>query len=252
MTRIIFGTLTFSHKRFSSERAWGLMRSSGTEDVDYEYGALNKFGANISSIFGSNGKLTCKEADSSGYPAPHVIIILDRPVLVKRHNDRDGTVSWRLADDHILRRVGKDDLSRKMSRKDVESAILENPIWTYGMMDLKGVVKEDRFGKFTNGFTYLFKYLIKTVSIDRFPELGELDTIKESSNRSLRTMMYTHLGNKCFRTRDIVFGKAFKERIGLLDEEQDSDEESVWERVRTVPAWEADLIQNALFSKYQT
>ena len=61
------------------------------EELNFEYGALNNFGANIISVFSLNGKLTCKEADSSGYPAPHVIIILDRP-LVKRHNDRGGTV----------------------------------------------------------------------------------------------------------------------------------------------------------------
>lgn len=98
---------------------------------------LNKFGANISSIFGPNGKLTCKEADSSGYPAPHVIIILDRPVLVKRHNDKDGTISWRLTNDHVLRRVGKDERSRRRSRDDVEVATQENPIWTHGLMDIK-------------------------------------------------------------------------------------------------------------------
>lgn len=241
-TRMLLVTLTFSPTRYTTEQAWAMLRSTPLEDVDFECGALNRFGANISSIFGSNGKLTCKEANSKGYPAPHVIIVLDRPVLVKRHNDKDGTISWRLANDRVLRRVGKDDESRRRSREDVEAAIRENPIWTHGTMDIKGVIKNEKFGKFSNGFTYVFKYLIKTVSINRYPELSDADTIEDLDNKSTRTMLYTHLGNKCFRTRDIVFGKAFKDRVGLL-RRTPSDEEPIWERIRTIPAWLADIIQ---------
>lgn len=248
-TKILLVTLTFSHQRYTAEEAWALLRSTPLEDIDFECGALNKFGANISSIFGSNGKLTCKEADSKGYPAPHVIIVLDRPVIVKKHNDKDGTVSWRLANDHILRRVGKDEISRRMSREDVERATRNNPIWTHGLMDIKGIIKQDRFGKFSNGFTYVFKYLIKTVSFDRYPELKDLARISDSGNKSLRTMMYTHLGNKCFRTRDIVFGKAFKDRIGLSSNTEPKSEIQ-WERVKTIPAWLADKIQEIKSRNY--
>lgn len=247
MTRILLITATFSRKKYTAEQAWALTRSSGIEDAQIEVGALNRLGANISSIFGTNGKLTCKEADSSGYPAPHIIVILDRPVLVKRHNDRDGTVSWRLADRHVLKRVGKDRNSRKRSWDDIEAAISDNPIWSHGLMDIKGIVKGDGFGRFSNGFTYVFKYLIKMVSIAKCPELENLGTIKESQDKSLRTMMYTHLGNKCFRTRDIVFGKAFKDRIGLLRREE-SDRDSAWDRIKTIPAWVADMIADRTMS----
>jgi len=144
-----------------------------------------------------------------------------------------------LTDDRILRRVGKDVESRRKSRRNVEVAIEENPIWSHGTMDVKGIVKQDRFGKFSNGFTYLFKYLIKTISIERFPELADLNKTRESDNKSHR---YTHLGNKCFRTRGIVFSKAFKERIGLL-KEKEPEIESEWERVKIIPKWEADWIE---------
>lgn len=49
-------------------------------------------------------------------------------------------------------------------------------------------------------------------------------------------MLYTHLANKCFRTRDISFGKRFKERIGLLPLEKDP-ENSPWRRLRTIPGF---------------
>ena len=240
LTRIIMATLTFSHQRYTAEEAWGLLRSSPIEDLISEYGALNKFGANISSIFGKNGKLTCKEADSSGYPAPHIIIVLNKPVLVKKHNNKDGTTSWRLANDHVLKRVGKDKESRRMSRNDVESAILNNPIWTHGVMDIKGIVKNEKFGKFSNGFTYIFKYLIKTISLERYPEIADLSRISDSDNKSLRTMLYTHLGNKCFRTRDIVFGKAFKRQVGMLPTAE-RENGTEWVRLRTIPKWVADI-----------
>jgi len=242
-THVLLVTVTFDPKRYTKERTWSLLRSNQIEDFNFEHGVLNKFGANISSIFGLNGKITCKESNSSGYPAPHIIIVLDKPVLVERHIDKDGSISWRLVNDQILKRVGKDKHSRRMSRLDVEQAILNNPIWTHGTMDIKGVVKKDRFKKFSNGFTYLFKYLIKTVSIERYPELMDMESIGDSDNKSVRTMIYTHLGNKCFRTRDIVFGKAFKDRIGLLPVER-TKSELEWERVKTIPKWVVDILES--------
>ena len=42
------------------------------------------------------------------------------------------------------------------------------------------------------------------------------------------------LGNKCFRTRDIVFGKAFKDHLGILKKEPHSPS-GQWERLKTIP-----------------
>lgn len=46
--------------------------------------------------------------------------------------------------------------------------------------------------------------------------------------------MFTHLGNKCFRTRDVTLGKGFKERIGLLPKIV-TKVKSQWVRIRTIP-----------------
>ena len=58
----------------------------------------------------------------------------------------------------------------------------------------------------------------------------------------MRTMLFTHMGNKCFRTRDVSFGKGFKDRIGLLPEPK-TEEASPWKRVKTISELEYGLIQ---------
>lgn len=239
-TRVLFFTFTFSHERYTPEQAWAALRTTSPEGMDFECNVLNRFGANISKIFGPNGKLTCKESDSSGYPAPHMIVILDRPVLVYRHNDRNGGTSWRIADPRVLARLGKDSASRARSFVDTEVSSSENPVWKHGMFDVQGVVKGSKFGRFSSSFTYVFKYLLKTTDAERYEELREDRPVSEIKDKSVRTMFYTHLGNKCFRTRDISFGKAFKTRVGMLPKEQKTG--SSWEYMRTVPAFVADRI----------
>ncbi len=60
-------------------------------------------------------------------------------------------------------------------------------------------------------------------------------------NKDMRTILFTHLGNKCFRTRDVSFGKGFKDRIGMLPEEK-SEGPSQWKRIRTLTDYEYNLI----------
>jgi hypothetical protein len=51
----------------------GCLALHTVEGLDYVYNVINKLNANISKIFGKHGTLTSKEAQSSGYPAPHMI-----------------------------------------------------------------------------------------------------------------------------------------------------------------------------------
>ena len=244
-TRVLFFTLTYSNVRYTSDEAWASLRSSLPDDVNFECAYLNNFGANISSIFGTNGKLTCKESNGSGYPAPHVLVILDRFVLVKRHIGKDGSVTWRIADDYLLRRVGKDRDSRRLSMYDVESAVQRNPIWTHGEMDIQGVVKGSKFGLFSNVITYIWKYMIKSADLSKYPEINDLNSISECKDESLRTMLYTHYNCKLYNLRTIVVGKAFKTRLNALPTEQPK-EDSKWERIVSIPQWYGEIIQPAV------
>ena len=72
------------------------------------------------------------------------------------------------------------------------------------------------------------------MSLEKFPRLNDVSSLTEYSDKSLRTMMFTPLDNKCFRTRDIVFGKAFKDHLGILKKEPHSPS-GQWERLKMIP-----------------
>ncbi len=235
MTRLLFVTLTFDPDVMSRERAWASLRANEIPDCDALTGVINNLEANLRSIFGSLCKLICKEANSSGWPAPHLIFLLEEPVRVRYHKGRDGTVTWRIVDRRVLRRIGKDPSMRSLYSRNHSAAISRNPIWSYGLFDVQGIVKNAGFGRYRNEVTYLFKYLTKCFSGETSDLISDLDTINEAPEK-LRTMLYTHLANKCFRTRDISFGKKFKERVGLLPTVKDSGE-SPWRRLRTIPGF---------------
>lgn len=242
MTRLLFVTLTFDPHIMSRERAWASLRANEIPDCDALTGVINNLEANMRSIFGPLCKLICKEANSSGWPAPHLIFLLEEPVCIRYHMGRNSTVTWRIVDRRILRRIGKDPSMRSLYSRNHSAAISRNP-WSYGLFDVQGIIKNAGFGRYRNEVTYLFKYLTKCFSGKTSDLISNLDAINEASEK-LRTMLYTHLANKCFRTRDISFGKKFKERVGLLPTGRDSSE-SPWRLLRTIPGFVHDDIVRA-------
>lgn len=182
----------------------------------------------------------------NGYPAPHLLLILDNPVRIKLHKGPSGN-SWRIDDPAILRRLGKDPASRKIAIKDYKRAIKMNPIWKHGFFDVQGVVKGSELKKHKNAFIYLFKYLVKCLDVEKYPELDDMHSFNDSTDKGLLTTLHTHLGNKCFRTRDISFGKGFKDRLGLLPPASTSDSvKYVWKRIKTVPSFTYEGIKDAV------
>ena len=242
MTRLLLCTVNFDRSLFTCEEAWAALRSTPIEGLDYAYNVINKLNANISKIFGKHGTLTSKEAQSSGYPAPHLIFILDEPVMVQRHVGRDGKVSWRICDQRILDKIGKGPLMRKLSKTDYRKAIQMNPVWKHGFIDFEGIVSEEGSRSGRDAITYPFKYLVKCLTQDGSHSIRDIPDINSVKDKDMRTMLFTHLGNKCFRTRDVSFGKGFKDRIGMLPEEK-PDEPSQWKRIRTLTGYEYDFIK---------
>lgn len=99
MSRILFVTVNFDKKRFTKEEAWASLRSVPIEGAEHKYGFINNLDANLSKIFGTHGKLVCRESQEDGYPAPHMLLILDKPVRIKFHKGQMGD-SWRI-DEHV-------------------------------------------------------------------------------------------------------------------------------------------------------
>lgn len=235
MTKILFVTFSFD-RSISPERAWAMLRSKPIEGSNCPYNVISELDANLSSIFGKHGKLVCKEAQASGYPAPHMIIILDEPVKVEMKINKSGRQSWRLCDPRILRRIGKDTALRNLAFKNHRKANSLNPIWKHGFIDFEGVVKGYTFRNRKNVMSYPFKYLTKCLTEDNSDSISNYDTINEIKDTSLKTALFTHLGNKCMNTRDISFGKGFKTRVGMLPPEE-APKNSKWKRIRTVPGF---------------
>ena len=241
MTRLLLCTVNFDRSKFTCEEAWAALRSTPIEGLDYTFNVINKLNANISKIFGKHGTLTSKEAQSSGYPAPHMIFILDEPVMVERHVGKDNKVSWRLCDQKILNRVGKGSIMRRLARTDYRMAIKKNPIWKYGFIDFEGIVSEEGSRSGKDAITYPFKYLVKCLTQDGKNSIKDVPDINLVKDKDKRTMLFTHLGNKCFRTRDVSFGKGFKDRIGMLPEAK-KEGPSEWKRIRTLTGYEYNFI----------
>lgn len=149
--------------------------------------------------------------------------------MVERHVGKDNKVSWRLRDQKILNRIGKGSIMRRLARTDYLMAIEKNPIWKHGFIDFEGIVSEEGSRSGKDAITYPFKYLVKCLTQDGKNSIKDIPDINSVKDKDKRTMLFTHLGNKCFRTREVSFGKGFKDRIGMLPE-QKSDEPSVWKR----------------------
>lgn len=235
-TRLLFVTLTFDPRKFTPEGAWAALKSTRPEDMENLFNLINGFASNISKIFGTNGKLVSKEAQANGYPAPHLLIVLDTPVLVRRKKVKDDIIKWYIEDPAILKRLGKDEESRKMAREDYRAAIDSNPVWKHGFFDIEGVVSGQSFNGRKNVCAYLFKYISKCLTKDNCHSTSSLRTIKECKDHKLLVTLYTHMCNKCFRNRDITYGMGFKQRIGMLLEKQESEEKepSPWTYLGTV------------------
>ncbi len=235
-TQALLITVTFDKKRFTKEESWTHLSSTEIEGSDIKTGVLNDLTSNLRDIFGPLCKITVKEAQEDGYPAPHMIVFLDRPVTVKLHKGRYGQ-SWRIVDPRILRRIGKDPALRRLSRKNHVDAIRLNPIWKYGFIDIQGIVKEDRFRNRRDAVSYAYKYLTKSLVDDHGRELEQLDTISGCRTKSMRIALWGHLANKSFGLRDITYGKKVKEFLEMLPEESDEEEPQPtrWEFKRTMP-----------------
>lgn len=191
-THLLLITLTFDPSKVSKERAWYLCSTRG--------GALNLFRANLTNKLGSKASITVKEAQESGYPAPHILIMLDRPVRAIRHVGRkDHTISWRLQDPEVLR-----DVKEK---------------WSHGFMDVEAVVRRgSKFKGYSSPVMYLAKYLVKGMNVEKYPELRTAKSMKDVHGKKLRIALNTHFWNKLFRMRDIYISKAFKERLNMIRE----------------------------------
>jgi hypothetical protein len=182
-THLLFITLTFN-RSYSIQESWQLCTSKG--------GELNRFSARLHKILGNKATFKAKEAQASGYAAPHILCIIDRPLTAFKHKGK-----WRLQNREILEQIKK--------------------AWPHGYVDIMACVDGRIEGK--GVLSYMMKYSTKVVSLD--PMNPNKTHIAE----------LTHAWNKIFGTRDVI-SKQFLERLNLHKQDKTEDKEpSGWELI---------------------
>ena len=128
-------TLTYDQKLLSCQEAWHHISDD-----------LAKFKIQLKRAVrcGHLQSITVKEGTSSGYPAPHLFVVLDAPLLCFRHSGRKG-IAYRLHSQALLERV--------------------RACWKRGYIDVQAVsdgqvASDSRRLPLTD---YLFKYLTKSL-----------------------------------------------------------------------------------------
>jgi hypothetical protein len=175
-THLLLVTLTFDQKAITKDGAWHLITSKGK--------AFNRFSANLSKIFGTKASWKVKEGTGSGYPAPHVLVMLDRPVRAFRYRK-----TWRIQSEKILDRLRK--------------------AWPYGFIDVMAIISS-KVGKY-GVVGYLTKYLTKSVTLS----YKNSSSLASEQWEKEKTAILTHVWNKVFKCRDVL-SKAFKQRLNSV------------------------------------
>lgn len=166
-THLLFITPTFARDR-SIQEAWRLCTSRGQ--------AMNIFSAKLYKILGNKATFKVKEAQSSGYPAPHILCIIDRPVTAFKHKNH-----WRVQNRQIVEQI--------------------KAAWPYGHCDIQACVDGKVEGR--GVMSYIMKYQTKTVDVDWL------------SPKQLNIAELTHSWNKIYGMRDVI-SKQFMQRLNTL------------------------------------
>lgn len=165
-------TLSYDHKKSRVK----LARNLGYDVVSYDRRG-RRYTKRIPLKMAS---VTSKEACEDGYPAPHEIVILERPVLVKRYLTKKNKVRWIVVDESV--------------RASIKG------IWPHGYVDVEGVCANDSKAH-VSGFEYPFKYLSKVYDFKQ----ATLDDKKHC-----RIALNTHAWAKLFGYRTIHISQQFK------------------------------------------
>ena len=182
-THLLFITLTFD-RSYSIQESWRLITSRG--------GELNRFSTRLHKILGNKATYKAKEAQSSGYAAPHILCIVDRPVTAFKYKGK-----WRVQNREVLEQIKR--------------------AWPHGFVDVQACVGGKVEGR--GVMSYIMKYQTKTVDVDYL------------SPQQLKIAELTHAWNKVYGCRDVI-SKQFLHRLNLLHVEPQEDvEASGWELV---------------------
>lgn len=172
LTFALLITLTYDHKTHTPTQSW--------QNISPD---LASFKVKATRVISQHQKqkiklrsITVKEGSKTGHAAPHMLVVMDKPVRCFRHYGKDGGVTYRLEDRGVV-----EELKKK---------------WPHGYIDIQAVVgKKVHKGKAAKGVMgYLFKYLSKGIEMTHSP-----------------TALYQFAYHKRFNLRAVQVSKPFKE-----------------------------------------
>jgi len=166
----------FPTKPVTSYEAWNSLKGSKS--------LLNQFKVEMSRVFGSSyGSCTVKEGSKDNYPAPHMIVIFDKPVIAHRWGKQ-----WLVGKVHDRSLVDKIQASweRIAGAHCKINAIIDS-----------------------KAFSYVFKYIKKSVNCDA-------DNVRSMSASEL-VCFNTHLNHAVHNLNDVI-SPAFMEKLNYVKE----------------------------------
>ena len=206
-TRILFTTLTYDTKLYTQEQAWKRV----SDDI-------NSWKANMRNIFGKHGyvSLCVKEGTERGYPAPHLLVILKKPVLVTFWAGQKGD-KWIVASHKLYAQLH--DAWYRVSDGSKN-------------MDVQGVIG-GKMGDSSTLTYYLTKYIGKSL---------------QPSNK---TALYTLAWQKFYGIRDII-PKDFMEEVTGVSEDPSNRLDDLYNELKSINRKLAIIEQEKGGFRYQT
>jgi len=225
-SHLFFMTLTIDHNVMSRDEANRFITTKG-KGISRFFARLEK------ALDGGYSKVIVKESTTSGYPAVHIILHLERPLKIKWHRKSRS-----------YRPDPSDPYTRSIlsKLKDLEDWNSKSPIWGQGFIDIYGFTDDHLQMKgYSNPINYIAKYISKSLDLQDIPDLEKYKRVSELPEK-YRTKVWTVLNNLIWNSQTWVISKSFREDLKKI-KEQIEKLKSRWFYVDTVSVDDPRLYQ---------
>ncbi len=201
-SHLFFMTLTIDHSVMSRDEANRFITAKG-KGISRFFARLEK------ALDGGYSKVIVKESTTSGYPAVHIILHLERPLKIKWHRKSKS-----------YRPDPSDPYTRSIlaKLKNLEDWNSKSPIWGVGFIDIYGFTNDNLQMKgYSNPINYIAKYISKSLDLEDIPNIEDYERVSELPEK-YRTKVWTVLNNLIWNSQTWVISKSFREDLKKIKE----------------------------------
>jgi len=201
-SHLFFLTLTIDHDTMSRDEANRFITTKG-KGISRFFARLEK------ALDGGYSKVIVKESTTSGYPAVHIILHLERPLKIKWHRKSRS-----------YRPDPSDPYTRSIlaKLKNLDDWNSKSPIWGQGFIDIYGFTNDNLQMKgYSNPINYIAKYISKSLDLQDIPDLEKYERVSELPEK-YRTKIWTVLNNLIWNSQTWVISKSFREDLKKIKE----------------------------------